>query len=400
MLNKLFSVIALLSLSTTVSQVSDGYWDNVRTTTETLILKAGDRKSIATSNFPEGTTEVVYRITLLDDNQKISSSLVSVLKAIPDPTGISQGTAGAIFLFSTISGDDKCKYAVFQENTDVNNYLKSGKTTNACFVQTTPINKDAKLLTSNSKCLLNNTEKLYFAFESDNWLMNQKIVLEVVPWIDKKSSRGWNKEAKQELLNIVNKQQVVTKLTSKDKFLAHFLDSFINKYKYSEFKQLLAFEKNAAIETITDESLNKIGDIELYYQFLVNDAMTLFKAGNTNAAISLIQSELIAKKRAKYRSYGALGDFYLLSKQFSKAEENYNQGAKLNPSEINFQLNLAHVYLFTNRISQAKEIYKKYKNENLFTGKTWVEQVKYDFKEFEKRGLPKDNFKKMLRVIE
>jgi hypothetical protein len=37
-----------------------------------------------------GTTELIFRITLLDDNQQMAGSLVSLLKAIPDPTGISQ----------------------------------------------------------------------------------------------------------------------------------------------------------------------------------------------------------------------------------------------------------------------------------------------------------------------
>ena len=66
-------------------------------------------------DLPVGTTEFVYRITVLDENQKLTSSLVSVLKAIPDPSGISQGTAGAIHLTSAISGDDKCTFALFQE---------------------------------------------------------------------------------------------------------------------------------------------------------------------------------------------------------------------------------------------------------------------------------------------
>jgi hypothetical protein len=38
---------------------------------------------IKTDDFPVGTTELIYRITLLDDNQKIANSLVSLLKAVP-----------------------------------------------------------------------------------------------------------------------------------------------------------------------------------------------------------------------------------------------------------------------------------------------------------------------------
>ena len=400
MSKKLLLLLSIFAVSNLFSQSTDGYWDNIRTTNETITLKAGERKFIKTANFPEGTTEVVYRITLLDDNQKTSNSLVSVLKAIPDPTGISQGTAGAVFLLSSISGNDKCKYAVFQQIKDSENYLKTGKTTNACIIQNTPINKEAKLLSYDSKCQINTVSNLYFAFESDNWLMGQKIVLEVVPWINKKASRGWNTETKNELVTIAQKLEVSKLLSKKDEFYALFIENLTSKYQYNEFKQLISVEKNRAIELATEESLNKSGEIEKFYNTIRAKSLKLFQSGKVDEAIGIINSEFLSKNRASYKDYGILGDYYLLSKQFSKAEENYNQGLKLNPSEINFQLNLAHVYMFTNRLSQAKEIHKKYSNQNLSTGKSWKEQVQLDFSDFEKRGFPKDNFKKILRIVE
>ena len=90
----------------------------------------------------------------------------------------------------------------------------------------------------------------------------------------------------------------------------------------------------------------------------------------------------------------------MYSKQFTKAEEAYLQALKMNPTEIYFQLNLAHVYLFTDRISEAKNIHKKYAHESLFSGKTWIEQTKTDFESFEKQQLPTNNFKKILRVLD
>jgi hypothetical protein len=63
-------------------------------------------------------------------------------------------------------------------------------------------------------------------------------------------------------------------------------------------------------------------------------------------------------------------------------------------------LNLAHVYLFTDRISEAKELHKKYKHESLFTGNSWIKQTQIDFKEFEKHKLPTDNFKRIQRVLD
>ena len=105
----------------------DGYWDKDRATTKEIIVSARDRIVIKTDDFPIGTTELIYRITLLDDNQKMAGSLVSLLKAIPDPTGISQGSAGAVFLLSRISGDDKSKYAIFSSNELALAYQKAVK---------------------------------------------------------------------------------------------------------------------------------------------------------------------------------------------------------------------------------------------------------------------------------
>ena len=95
-----------------LSAQQSGYWDKARVTSKEINLSAGDRISIKSEDFPKGTTEIIYRITLLDDNQQLASSLVSLLKSVPDPSGISQGSAGAVFLMSKISGDDKSIYSL------------------------------------------------------------------------------------------------------------------------------------------------------------------------------------------------------------------------------------------------------------------------------------------------
>ena len=146
--------------------------------------------------------------------------------------------------------------------------------------------------------------------------------------------------------------------------------------------------------------MRKSGEANKWSQAVCDKAAKLFDAGKTNEAVHLIQYELIAKNRADYKAYAMIGDYYLLSKQYSKAEEVYEKGLKANPSEILFHLNLAQVYLFTDRLSKAKDIHKKYQNQSLSNGKSWKEQVKTDFNNFEKKGLPTNNFKKILRVLD
>jgi hypothetical protein len=382
------------------AQASDGFWDNVRTTTETVKLRAGEKKIIKSADFPVGTTEVVYRITLLDDNQKVSSSLVSVLKAIPDPTGISQGTAGAIFLASTISGDDKCKYSIFTSTTDAENYMKTNKTTNACFVQNTAVNKDAKLLSAKSGCITSKTQNLWFAFESDNWVMNQKIVLEIVPWVNKKLSTGWNSETKQQLVKNVKEFSFFPKLLKKEQFTSYFIDAVSQKFTFKEFSSLLPEEKTTYIDAIIESSLKKTGEEQVFYNIIREKANKAYLAGKLDLAITTIQTDIINKNRAEATDYAAIGMYYLLSKQFEKAEKNLNLGIAKDPSEIKLQLNLAHLYMFTNRISEAKDIHNKYKNQNLSPEISWTQQAKNDFEIFKKYYFPTDNNKKILRIIE
>jgi len=378
----------------------NGYWDNQRATSKEISLSAGKRILIKSEDLPIGTTEFVYRISLLNESQKLSSSLVSILKAIPDPTGFSQGAAGAVFLTSSISGNDKCTYAIFSTAEGANVYFKDENVDLACLVQKEKVTKDTKLIAlKNSKCL-DNIPYLWFGFESKNWVMNQKIVLEIVPWVDNIASRGWNVEAKNKLINFAKKFPVAINLKNKEAFYANFLELVSSKYTTTEFNNLLPIEKNKVIESFTEESLKKSGEVNVFNDTFREKSLKEFNNGNYQEAIKIIQVDIFNKNRATYKDYGILGDYYLFTKQFTKAEETYNKGLRLQPSEINFYLNLAHVYLFTDRISEAKELHKKYKNESLFTGNTWEKQVQIDFKKFEKHKLPTDNFKKILRVLD
>lgn len=397
-----FSILGLLLAFTSLAfaQSNEGFWDNIRTTNETILLEAGKRKVIKTTDFPNGTTEVVYRISLLDDNQITSSTLVSVLKAIPDPSGISQGAAGTVFLLSTISGEDKCKFAVFTNENDAIQYEKTGIAKNACIIQDEPVNKAAKLLTEKSRCLPQNSQNLWFGFQSDNWVMKEKIVLEVVPWVNYNLRSGWTNDNKKEVLALVEKLEMTQKLTNKDLFLGNFLAVFIAKYTYTEYKKLLTAEKTKAIDTIVEESLVNSGQLNGYLDRLRTEAQKLNFSSKSDDAVAKIQKEIIEKNRATAADYGLIGSLYLSSKQFVKAEAAYLKAISMNQSELNYQLQLAHIYMFTDRLNKAKDIHKKYQQNNLSGNKSWANQTKIDFQQFEKNGFPTDNFKKILRLLD
>lgn len=398
MINKLVALLFLTAFFSYAQQ--DGFWDKERAFTKEIKLGSGNRVVVKIDDLPEGASEFVYRISLIDENSKITSSLASVLKMIPDPTGISQGTAGAITLTNSFSGDDTCLFGIFTSEKSSNQFLVDGKLDKACYAIKEPVNKDSKVISiKNTKCF-DNAPHLWFAFENKNWVLSTKIVLEVVAWVDVKASRGWNIETKKELISIGKKLEWYKKSPNQDVFLAQFISIFTEKYKFSEFQQLLPIEKTKVIKEVQEIALQKSNQYENYLNAIRVDAVKLYKENKVDKAILKIQDEIIFNRAATAVDYGLLGHFYLFSKQFTKAEEYLNKAIALDKTDLTHQLHLAHVYLFTDRVSEAKDLHNQFKTQNITSQVSWINQTKSDFSEFEKKGFSTANFKKIIRILE
>jgi tetratricopeptide (TPR) repeat protein len=394
-------LLLLISLSFEfIFAQQDGYWDKERATTKEIVVSARGRIVVKTEDFPVGTTEVVYRITILNENQQLANSLVSVLKSIPDPTGISQGSAGAVFLLSKISGDDKCKYAIFSNEIVATEYKESGNAKKACFVQQEAISKDAKRLSlDKSTCLYANSNAMWFGFESKNWIMNQKIILEVVPWVNNRLSRGWTLENRKLIINLCKADDLAKKIPNSDEFCVCVLDKVQKEYKFQEFQKLLSIEKSKVFKDFGKACFNETGASNVIYSDLRNQASDLAKQGKYGTAISKLQS-IVVDGKATVLDYNALGYAYIITKQYGKAIKFLKQGEMLDNSELLLQLNLAHAYLLNKDFKSAKSIYKKYQSQNVTDGLGWTQKVKLDFETFEKAGLPYADFERVLRLFE
>ena len=400
MYKKNFIVLFLfLITANNVFAQKDGYWDKTRATTEEITVSARGRIIIKTQDFPEGTTEVVYRITLLDKNQQLAGSLVSVLKAIPDPTGISQGAAGAVFILSKISADDKCKYAVFSSADLASKYKENGKTDDACLVQDTPVSKDAKRLsTEKSTCMQSNSENLWFGFESKNWIMNQKIILEVVPWVDNKLSRGWTLENRKAIIDQCKTSNLAQKMTNSDDFCVCILDKIQSKYKYKEFQKLLAVERAKAFKDFGTSCFGESSLSKSVYNDLRKQAAGLAKQGKQGEAIQKLAT-IINDGKATALDYNSIGNSYLLTKQYGKAIKFLKEGEKLDGTELLIQLNLAHAYLLNDNYASAKAIYKKYQSQNVTDSLSWTQKVEQDIVTFKKVGIASNDFDRVLKLM-
>ena len=388
----------LITVSFNTFAQKDGYWDKDRATTKEIIAYARDRVTLKTEDLPVGTTEIVYRITLLDENQEMSNSLVSVLKAIPDPTGISQGSAGAVFLMSKISGDDTCTYALFTSSEDAKKYVNDGKTDKACYAEVEAVNKDAKRLSiDKSSCVHQNVSTLWFGFHSKNWVLKQKIVLEVVPWVDTKLNRGWNQDNKNDIISLCKTSTMAQKMANSDDFSVCILDKIIKEYTYSEFQKLLPIEKNKVFKDFGNSCYSDTSISKDIYEDLRTKAAASIKAQKYNEAIPKLNT-IINDGKATALDYSSIGYCYILTKQYAKAIKVLKEGEKADDTELLVKLNLAHVYLISDDYSEAKQIYKKYQNQNVTDSLSWIEKTKLDFSVFKKAGISSEDFERVLKL--
>ena len=396
-----FFSLFILFLSLSLSAQQTGYWDKARVNSKETTLGAGNRISVKSEDFPKGTTEIIYRITLLDDNQQLASSLVSLLKSVPDPSGISQGSAGAVLLMSKISGDDKCTYALFSTGENALKYKDSGKTDNSCYIQSTPLSKEAKLFSiDNSKCLKANTQNIWFGFESQNWIMKQKIVLEIVPWIDTKLSKGWSQENKKSILDLCKTSDLAELMGNSNDFCVCILDQFTQKYTFTEYQKLLAVEKSKAYKDFGAKCLSNKPENQSILNSIRINSFQHFKNKKYDQAIRLLQVGLIENGNGKIMDYNALSTYYIYSKQYGKAIKYLKQAESMDNSELLVQLNLAHAYVLNDQYSEAKALHKKYKNQNVSANESWNVRTKTDFDELKKEGIQSENFDRILKLIQ
>lgn len=392
--------IALLFISA-ISFAQDGYWDNQRSTTKEIKLDAGKRTIIKSEEFPDGTTEFAYRITLLDENQKITTDLSSVLKAIPDPYFIGKGAGGAIDLASAISGTDKCTYAIFSTNNKALDYAKTANFKAACLYQNNPVSKEAKVIAiQKSTCLANDSKVLWFGFESKNWILGQKIILEIVPWIDNKANKIWSQANKKTALNFIETSEIALKLPKPEAFCYNIINKIQNEYKFDVYSKLSKTEKILLVQKFESQALLETNNLEFYNKAIRQDAKIFLKQANYDEAINLVITKVVDKKTASVLDLNLLGELYLYSKQFEKAQKVLKEAESIDSSELLVQLNLAHTFMFLDKMSECREIHNKYKIQNISAKQTWKNKTINDIDKFQKAGLPVDNFKKVLRLVD
>lgn len=380
-------------------QNQDGYWDKDRATSRETVLAAGYKTWIRTDELPVGTTEIVYRITILDVDQKMVNSLSTALMAIPDPSGFSKGSGLALSLMSGLSGDDYCYYSIFSSYELADNYTKNGNYKTACYSNPNEINRDVnRIILNKSICLNENTRYLWFGFKNTNMVMNEKIVLEVVPWVDNKASSGWTNGIKTKFMESCKTNQGMVNISNPEEYCLCILSELQNEYKVQDFQKLIPLEQNKIMMETGKKCLSSTGKLDNIYDKERNHANMLISNRQFAAAIDKYQG-IIKNAPPKYTDYNNLGYCYILTKQYLKAIKYLKEGEKIDETDLMIKGNLAHAYLLNGDFEIAKNIYLKYKSQNINETMSWVDMVKADFNDFKTNGVLSEHYSEILSLI-
>jgi predicted Zn-dependent protease len=157
-------------------------------------------------------------------------------------------------------------------------------------------------------------------------------------------------------------------------------------------------EQKSVIEKYEEPSLLAVGLPTKYNDYWCAKAKEIANKGNFDEAIILVNEKVVSKSSVKAIHLNALAELYIDSNQFVKALQTLQNATNLDPSELKVKLNLAHAYMFMNEVSKAKEIHKKYMNQNISAKQTWKNKAINDLDRFKKSNLPQDNIQKIWRL--
>ncbi len=392
---KLVLLLFLFKLSFKLfSQESDGYWDYERKTEKFIPLPDGNRYWVRVA-IPTGTTQIIFRISFLSHNSDLRTSLASTLSSIPSASA--QGIAATVSLLDKFGGDNKGKFHIFTSQDDANAYYNTGTVKNACYSSGNEIpSEKSYLIINESSCLDANTKSLYFAFFNQNYVDDEQVAIEVMPWIDNKASRGWTKEFKETIYSECVKN--ATDLTKAGDVCQCIVEKLQSSYKVQDFQNMSGAEQNKAFTDIGEECMKITGEDNNQLDKQRDNAQELANKGEYGQAIPILL-EIISSGKVTTLDYNNIGYYYILTKQYLKAIKYLEEGEKMDKSDLLIKGNLAHAHLLNGDIEEAKALYIKYKTQNVTETMSWVQMVKLDFETFKKQGLPSENFESIINSL-
>jgi tetratricopeptide (TPR) repeat protein len=298
-------------------------------------------------------------------------------------------------LLSSISGSDKCTYAIFQDNTKAFDFVGSENVEKACLYQKKPVSKDAKVVSlSKNTCLDDEATVVWFVFKNENWLLNEKIILEIVPWVDYQARKGWTTAAKNNASTWVTNYAKTAVGNQYRGASSNFLKNLYQEFEADQFESFSEYQKIAVFEKYNEQFKSKLEVNRNYYK----EAYDLSKKGNLAEAISVLESKIASKPSLVAQEWNLLGELYLKTNQIEKAFITLKNASTLYPESLVLKLNLAHAYMFKDEVASAKKIHKQFMTQNISAKQSWKNKAINDLDTFKKLDVPQKNIDKIWRL--
>jgi tetratricopeptide (TPR) repeat protein len=90
-------------------------------------------------------------------------------------------------------------------------------------------------------------------------------------------------------------------------------------------------------------------------------------------------------------AYGNLLEVLIFNHKYEEGLKIGKEGALRSPVSVGLEINLAHLYLLSNQVDRAKEIYLRYKKEK--------KSIQNDFEKFKAEGIKSKEFSKILELL-
>jgi predicted Zn-dependent protease len=213
-------------------------------------------------------------------------------------------------------------------------------------------------------------------------------------------NRGWNDANKTAIINLAKTSDLVKKMLNPDDFCLCILSKIQRKHRYDEYSKLLAIEKSKLFRDFGNECLVNKPENKVIINGLRADAARHIAQGRYEDAIALLTSGIMENGSGTAMDHNLLGRAYMYSRQYSRAIKTLKDGEQLDSAELQIQLSLAHAYMLNDEFSKAKEIHKKYKNQNLSASRSWKEQALADIKDLEAAGIRNKDLKRMSELLD
>lgn len=184
----------LISSCFVFSQNSLGIWDTKSSFSQVINLSAGEYRPI-TFKLPQGTTKVYYRIEVVS---QIGNTTSTFLEQFYNSTNPKIQLASRLTNTTIKMSDPKISYSIL---------FASASGTNQCFDSNGVITGEQINSLGDDACINTNdiSGAFVFKFKSENSYFPLKIKFEIIPFINYELSRGWAKNLKDVLYDILVK---------------------------------------------------------------------------------------------------------------------------------------------------------------------------------------------------